>query len=326
MINFGSDFALLQLSIYNNISLVKNDIKNMKLHDAIREFLNYCELEKSFSRHTIDSYQLALAQFYDYLTEEDLDLPELDEITSYDISPFLGWLHEKGHSKATLRLKISAIKSFFKFCYKKEYIEKNPAALVATPKAEKKLPSFLLRTEMDALLDDNETDDPVGLRNLALLELLYSTGLRISEALSLNLRDVTSDPKLVKVRGKGDKERVVPIGEKARKAINRYLKTRNSLLKEKDEEALFISKRGNRMNTVGAYRIVNKALMFVTEAKQKSPHVLRHSFATHLLDNGADIQAVSEMLGHASLSTTQVYTHVSVERLKETYKKAHPKG
>ncbi len=298
----------------------------MKINLAIRTFLEYCEVEKSYSRHTIDSYRLALAQFYDYLTDEDVEEPEIEEIHAHDISPFLGWLHDKGHNKATLRLKISAIKSFFKYCYKMEFIETNPAVMVRSPKADRKLPTFLLKTETENLFITIVEDEPIALRNMALLELLYGSGLRVSEALQLNIPDITGGRNQVKIKGKGNKERIVPLGSSTQTAINSYLKQRGRLLRDRDESALFVSKRGKRMNTVGAYRVVNKALQSITESSKKSPHVLRHTFATHLLDNGADITSVSEMLGHSSLSTTQIYTHVSVERLKDVYKKAHPKA
>jgi integrase/recombinase XerC len=298
----------------------------MKLNSAIQNFLEYCEIEKSYSQHTIDSYRLALAQFYDYLTDEDIEQPVIEEISAHDISPFLGWLHDKGHNKATLRLKISAIKSFFKYCYRMEFIESNPAALVRTPKAERKLPSFLLKTETENLFIKIQEDEPVALRNMALLELLYGSGLRVSEALQLNVHDITSGQSQIKIRGKGSKDRIVPLGKSTLTAIGSYLKMRSMLLRNHEENALFISKRGKRLNSVGAYRVVNKALQSVTESAKKSPHVLRHTFATHMLDNGADLTAVSSMLGHSSLSTTQIYTHVSVERLKEVYKKAHPKA
>lgn len=298
----------------------------MKLNLAIKTFLEYCEIEKSYSRHTIDSYRLALAQFYDYLTDEDVEQPEIEEIYAHDISPFLGWLHDKGHNKATLRLKISAIKSFFKYCYRMEYIESNPAALVRTPKNDRKLPSFLLKTETENLFISFSEEGPIALRNMALLELLYGSGLRVSEALQLDVPDIASGQNQIKIKGKGNKERIVPLGKATQKAINTYLKSRGELLRNHNESALFVSKRGKRLNSVGAYRVVNKALQSVTETSKKSPHVLRHTFATHLLDNGADITAVSNMLGHSSLSSTQIYTHVSVERLKEVYKKAHPKA
>jgi len=233
---------------------------------------------------------------------------------------------DSGNKKSSLRLKIAAVKSFFKFCQKKGLTDKNPASLIPTPKREKKLPSFLLQNEIREIIENINEDEPVSLRNKALTELLYSSGLRISEALQLNVFDINFSNKSVKVLGKGRKERIVPIGNKALQSIQNYIQQRSNFKPDINEKALFLSKRGSRMNAVNAWRVINKLMREHTEAPQKSPHVLRHTFATHLLDNGADIQSVSEMLGHASLSTTQVYTHVSIERLKDAYKKAHPKA
>ncbi len=298
----------------------------MKLQQAIKQFLEYCELEKDFSPHTIESYRLALAQFYDFIGMEADEMPELDRIDIDDIRPFLGYLFDNGHGKNTLRMKISAVKSFFKYCHRKKFIEKNPASLVTMPKTDKKLPSFLLENEIDDMLTAFDRESPLGARNLALAELLYSSGLRISEALNLNVNDIDYGRKSVRVKGKGRKEREVPIGENALLALKNYVKLRHTLCKDVQEKALFVSTKGQQMNPSSAYRMLNKAMKQITESPTKSPHVLRHSFATHLLNKGADIQSVSEMLGHSSLSTTQVYTHVSVERLKEAYKKAHPKA
>ena len=301
----------------------------MKLYIAIEKFLKYCETERNYSGKTVESYRLALAQFYDFLVQEFNETPNVEEIETDDIRPFLGWMHDRGHSKNTLRLKISAVKSFFKYCSKKGITDKNPAAIVSTPKTDKKLPTFLTETEVEGLFDkfyEFDKNDPVGARNLALAELLYGSGLRISEALDLNVGSLQINSSVIRVTGKGRKQREVPLGKKAKEALSNYLHLRDKLLKYKTETALFLSMRGKRLNPATAYRIINKMMAGVTESPKKSPHVLRHSFATHLLDNGADIQSVSEMLGHSSLSTTQVYTHVSVERLKEVYKKAHPKA
>jgi integrase/recombinase XerC len=298
----------------------------LKLNIAISKFLEYCELERNYSGHTVESYRLALAQFYDYMVQEYAELPDIESIETDDIRPFLGYLHDHGHKKNTLRMKVAAIKSLFKFCQKKKFLLKNPASIVATPKVDKKLPSFLLQNEVNDMLLKFDDSNPFGARNLALTELLYSSGLRISEALQLNLGDINFDARIVRVTGKGNKQREIPVGDKAIKSIQNYLSLRSQIPNNMGEIALFLSIKGKRMNPASAYRIVHYAMMGITESPKKSPHVLRHSFATHLLDNGADIQSVSEMLGHSSLSTTQVYTHVSVERLKQAYKKAHPKA
>lgn len=297
----------------------------MKLDEAIKSFINYCSIEKSYSNKTVESYNLALTQFLEFLENEYDYLDDITQIEACHIRAYVGWLHNKRYSNKSLRIKISSIKSFFKFLFKRNIINKNPASNIPIPKAEKKLPSFLLKKEIDDLINNIDNKTAEGARDLALIELLYGSGLRISEALMLNLSDINNLQSLIKVKGKGKKERVVPLGTKAKEAIESYLKLR-PLLQKNQNSALFLTKKGARLNSVTAYRIIHNYMIKFTEAPQKSPHVLRHSFATHMLDNGADIQSVSEMLGHESLSTTQIYTHISIERLKTTYKKSHPKA
>lgn len=298
----------------------------MQIFIAIESFKKYLKIEKNFSDKTLEAYDYALNQFLEYLNEMDINVQKMDNIEFNDIRPFLGWLNDKGYSKTSIKLKISAIKSFFKFAHRRGLIKKNAASLVPTPKLDKKLPSFLLKDEIKKVLDNLDITDPIQSRNHALIELLYSSGLRISEALNISIFDIDLSRKSVRVMGKGKKERVVPIGSKAIESLKNYIKLRNLLSDCKKENSLFLSKNGTKLNPVDAYRIINKLLKAVTESPQKSPHTLRHTFATHLLDNGADIQSVSEMLGHSSLSTTQIYTHVSVERLKKAYKKSHPRA
>lgn len=298
----------------------------MNIKIVIELFRRFLKTEKNYSDKTLEAYGFALDQFIEYLDELDSDLPEIETIELNDIRPFLGWLNDKGYNKSSLKLKISAIKSFFKFAHKRGFIRKNNATLVPTPKLERKLPSFLLKDEVSSVLDSLDIKDPIQARNHALIELLYSSGLRISEALNIKIFDIDFSRKSVRVMGKGRKERIVPIGSKAIESLKNYLKLRNLLTTDRQESILFLSKSGARLNPVDAYRVINKLLKTKTESPQKSPHTLRHTFATHLLDNGADIQSVSEMLGHSSLSTTQIYTHVSVERLKKAYKKSHPRA
>lgn len=297
----------------------------MNLDNLIEKFLEYCKIEKNFSQLTIKTYSIALNDFVNYLEAEYQNIPKIEEIESNDIRPFLGYLNDKGLKRNSLRLKIAAVKSFFKFCKRKNHLELNPASSVSTPKKAKKLPNYLTEIEVSKLLEKLNTDLPIDIRNGALIEIIYSCGLRISEALQLNLSSIDKSSLLLKVIGKGDKERVIPIGRKAITKINQYLNIRAEICQTLDV-ALFINKKGKRLQAKDAYNAIHKAMLGITEIKQKSPHTLRHSFATHLLDNGADIRSVSEMLGHASLSTTQIYTHVSIERLKNAYKQAHPKA
>ena len=299
----------------------------MKFYQALSAFLEYCEIEKNFSQNTVNTYRIALEQFYDFLKTDDLQNCDIEKITTNDIRPFLGWLDDKNDAKSTLKLKLSAVKSMFKFLKKKQFIAINPTANILSPKKEKLLPNYLNEQEISALMDSFDISSPTGLRDKALAELLYSSGLRISEALQLGLHSIDFASQSVKVLGKGNKERTVPVGRSALDAIQKYVDIRKELLPEGVQcNSLFINGRGTPLAANQAYRIINSAMTQVAESKHKGPHTLRHSFATHILDNGGDIRSVSTMLGHASLSSTQVYTHVSVKRLKDAYKLAHPKA
>jgi len=305
-------------------------VEKINIEAAIEKFLNYCEVERNYSKNTIVTYSIALNQLIDYLTKEFDEIPALEEMNYKTLRPFVPYLYHQKKSKISLRLKISAVKSFFKFLLMKRIIEKNPASLLTYPKKEIKLPSYLVKSETETYFKNSENleniDNPIEARNLALSELLYSSGLRISEALSLTKKEIDFQNHTLRVIGKGRKERVVPLGEKAIKALKHYLSLRNKIKDSNQTDFIFITKNGKPLTATDGYRIIHKKMLSVTEAKQKSPHIFRHSFATHLLDNGADIQSVSEMLGHSSLSSTQVYTHLSIEKLKDAYKKAHPKA
>lgn len=292
----------------------------------INEYLDYCTNTKSYSGKTTESYKIALEQFAMYLFELYGEIPAVHLINTEDIKPFLGWLHDRGMKKSSLRLKISAVRSFFKYCAKKKLIEKNPAIGIASPKKDKRLPSFLLKDEVVNLINKFDPETATGARDIALIELLYGSGLRISEALSLNTDNISDSSQTIKITGKGNKQRIVPLGKKSLDALKNYLIKRSELISNGQNNALFLNKKGLRLDATEAYRIVHSAMAGITDSPRKSPHVLRHSFATHLIDNGADLRSVGEMLGHSSLSTTQVYTHVSVERLKDAYRKAHPKA
>ncbi|MBI3259035.1 MAG: tyrosine-type recombinase/integrase [Ignavibacteriae bacterium] len=298
----------------------------MTIPEAIRQFLEYCDSERHFSALTTETYRIALADFVEFLRDGYDDIPDIEHLKTEDIRPFLGWLHDNGLSKKSIGVKIAAIKSLCKFLMKNSILSKNPTLLIATPKSDKKLPSFLQHDEIIDFFSVFDITTIDGLRNAALAELLYSSGLRISECVNLQLEDIDYSRSTVKVMGKGRKQRIVPIGGMAMKAINEYLKIRSSLVTPVSGTFVFLGDKGGKLNPAMAYKIIHKAMSGVTDSAQKSPHVLRHTFATHLLDNGADISAVSEMLGHASLDATQIYTHVSVERLKSAYKNAHPKA
>ncbi|MFN3306428.1 MAG: tyrosine recombinase XerC [Candidatus Kapaibacteriota bacterium] len=298
----------------------------MNLDEAIENFIRYCKNEKKFSQKTITTYIISLRQFNTLLKEEvERDL-NVYEVQSTHIRRFISFLHYQNLSKKSIKLKLSAIKSFFKYLYKNEHIPTNPASTIVLPKVEKQVPSFLTNDEINKILDAIISDDPLESRNIALIELLYGTGLRISEALQLKISDINEKTVSIKVLGKGNKERIVPIGTKAKNAILNYLNQRNKLPNSNKTNKLFITKSGKPLSSVDAYRIVNSLLKTYTSAPQKSPHTLRHTFATHLLDRGADIRSVGEMLGHSSLSSTQIYTHLSIQKILEEYRKSHPKA
>jgi integrase/recombinase XerC len=296
----------------------------MKLSKAIESFIHYLQVERGYSSNTVDTYITALNQFDEFLTEAfeaDIDVSMLD---SDDITPYLGYLHDRGLKKSSLRLKLAAVKSLFKYLFKKELIEKNPAAAVISPKTDKKLPNYLQLKEVKQLLDYFDTSTFEGIRDKALVDIIYSCGLRISEVLEIKVNQIDKQERLLKVLGKGKKERYVPIGSKTLESLREYELIRRSI--NTNSKTLFVKSNGKKLDRFTAYRNINRAIKSISDISQKSPHTLRHSFATHLLDNGADIRSVSEMLGHSSLSTTQVYTHLSIERLKDAYKKAHPKA
>lgn len=297
----------------------------MNFEDYKYKYISYLSTEKNYSKLTAQSYEYSLSELESYFKDTFDEEIDISLIETDDIRPFLGWLHDKGLKKNSLRLRVSAVRSFFKFCFKKGYINHNPALLISSPKRDKKLPSFLIDNEINGLIEKFDETEFDGARSLALIELLYGSGLRIGETLGLDLSDINYAEKSVKVKGKGNKERIVPLSSKSMEALKKYTRLRLNQ-KTIDKSALFIADNGKRMYHSAAYRIVNNGMKGITETQKKSPHVLRHTFATHLISNGADIRSVSEMLGHASLSTTQVYTHLSVEKLKETYKKAHPKA
>lgn len=299
----------------------------MKLSEAISKFLNYCEIEKNFSQNTIRTYSIALGQFYDYMKESGEENPEVEKLDIDDVRPFCGALADLNDSPSSVKLKLSAVKSFFKYLKRKRVISENPAAAIASPKKPRLLPAFLTESEIDSLMNSFDTSTPTGARDRALAELLYGSGLRISEALQLKINSIDLAAQSVKVIGKGNKERIAPVGTKTLEAVEKYLALRSNIVRRStSSDFLFINSKGSVLAAGEAYSIIRKAMEGITESPRKSPHVLRHSFATHLLNNGAELRAVSELLGHSSLSSTQVYTHVSIEKLKEIYNKSHPKA
>jgi integrase/recombinase XerC len=302
------------------------------MHSLIEQFLEHLRYERNVSAHTLRNYSSDLEQFLQFLTAGDKrKAPEISEIDHLTIREWLASLHSAQKTKASIARKLAALRTFFQFLVRESLLELNPAKLVATPKLEKKLPKHLSIEEAIRFIESPDPETELGRRDRAMLELLYATGVRVAELTTLNLADVDFGNQLARVTGKRRKQRIVPFGDPASAAIRNYLEVRDKFLmnapvSKRDEEALFLNYQGTRITTRSVGRMVEKYIRICAGMHNISPHALRHSFATHLLDSGADLRDIQELLGHARLSTTQVYTHVSMEKLIEVYDKAHPKA
>ncbi|MBI4469121.1 MAG: tyrosine recombinase XerC [Acidobacteria bacterium] len=299
-------------------------------------FFNHLKFERNVSEHTIRNYRIDLAQFLDHLApaagdgnRPEVELAAIDNIT---IREFMAGLYAKGKRKSSIARKLAALRSFFKFLCRERLIETNPASLVSSPRQEKRLPKFLEIDQVIRFIELPDTQTDLGKRDRAILELLYATGIRVGELVGLRVSDLDFSSRMVLVRGKGRKERRVPFGEKSVEALQAYLEARERLLasppkSSRDHPALFLNYLGTRLTTRSVGRLVEKYIKRSIEVSPEiSPHTLRHTFATHLLNAGADLRAIQELLGHARLSTTQVYTHVSTQRIMEVYDRTHPKA
>jgi len=282
----------------------------------IEKFIRYLDIEKNYSKHTILNYKLDLEGFSKFLGET-----EIEKVDYLVLRKYLAVLKEKNLTNRTVNRHLSSLRSFFKFLTREGLLKTNPILSLSSPKQEKHLPQFLTEDEVTKLIEVALPKDERGLRDRAILETFYSTGIRISELVGLSNQDIDFIGGIVKVMGKGKKERIVPIGERAIAAIRDYLEKR-----KKQADALFLNKSGKRITTRGVRNIVGKYLRLAGIRQGISPHTLRHSFATHLLNRGADLRSVQELLGHVNLSTTQIYTHLTTERLKSVYDKAHPRA
>lgn len=334
----------------------------MKDCRVIGDFVNYLKFEKHFSEHTAKCYGTDLEQFCDFLVSSrgaapvvdadggtgagQVDTPKgtasatavatdtkiaLDQlllaVDANVVRGYLAVLNEKQYSKATTARKLATLRSFYKFLVKRNYLSSNPTMAVRAPKQEKRLPKCLEYEQVQRLLDTPDTGNWLGARDRAILETLYSTGVRVSELVALNMDDVDFMGEVIHIRGKGKKERISPIGSPALQAIQRYIEFKNRRQESNsnfDIRVLFVNKHGRRLSTRSVRRKMDKYLLMSGLDPAISPHTLRHSFATHMLNNGADLRSVQELLGHQSLSTTQVYTHLTTRRLKEVYDRAHP--
>jgi integrase/recombinase XerC len=302
------------------------------MHEALAEFLRHLALERNASAHTVKSYREDLTQAVVFFQERLGDQAAgPDRLTSRVLRAYLVWLHEQGYGKATVARRVSAVRSWCRFLCRQGTLTGNPADGLRSPRLDRKLPHFLSVADLTRLLSGPDTATPMGLRDRALLETLYSAGVRVSELTGLNLGDVDLQDGVALVRGKGKRERLVLLGPQAREALQRWLEVREPVAaarkrKVKAEEAVFLNKNGTRLTARSVGRLLEKYLAQAGLDPRTSPHTLRHSFATHLLDGGADIRSVQELLGHRSLATTQVYTHVTTNRLRDSYHKAHPRA
>lgn len=303
------------------------------MDEALAEFLRFLALEKNASELTVKSYREDLNQALQFFRT----LPggkeiALDQVTSRHLRAFTVWLHEQQYAKTTIARRIAAVRSWFRFLCRRGIVTQNPAEGLRGPRQEKKLPNFMPEKSLDSLLASPAEETPLGLRDRALLESLYSAGLRVSEVVGMNLEDVDLAGGVVVIRGKGRRERLAFLGEKARNALLAWLPARQTLLAGRKKanktkgEPIFLNKNGTRLSARSVGRLLHKYLLQAGLDPEASPHTLRHSFATHLLDHGADIRSVQELLGHRSLTTTQIYTHVTTSRLQENYQKAHPRA
>jgi len=295
------------------------------MESRVTEFINYLSVERGLAKNTLESYGRDLRQFQKYLADSQLEMVE--NSTSDTILNYLNSLQSKGRSVSTISRNLAAIKSFYQYLGREHIIEKDPAANLESPKLEKKLPRILSISEVEELLRQPNIQLPAGLRDKAMLELLYATGIRVSELTSLNVSDINLELGHIKCYGKGSKERIVPLGSIAAKCVNEYMtKGRSKLVRLYEEQSLFVNHHGKRLTRQGFWKIIKKYAMEANIARAITPYTLRHSFATHLLENGADLRSVQEMLGHADISTTQIYTQVTKNRLKEVYEKTHPRA
>jgi integrase/recombinase XerC len=340
----------------------------MTQNPLIDEFLNYLKFERHFSPHTAKCYAADLAQFCAFLvgareqagaeqrpteggtppsahqavsgqtqqppTVSSAVMVEADlghclrEVTPEQVKSFLAFLANQSYSKSTIARKLATLRSFYKFCVRREYVPTHPLSTIRTPKQEKSLPRFLEVEQINTLLSTPDASTLLGCRDRAMLEVLYSTGVRVSELVALNVEDVDFNARTIRVRGKGKKQRISPVGPTAMAALKRYLEMRRADARSAsfDQQALFVNKHGQRISTRSVRRKLDKYLAECGLDPAISPHTLRHSFATHMLSNGADLRSVQELLGHQSLSTTQVYTHLTTPRLKAVYDEAHPRS
>lgn len=296
------------------------------MKETINVFLQYLMIERGLAQNTIQAYKRDLYQYVQYLQQIE-QLSSFDLVQRVHIVSYLKFLQEKGRKSTTIARQLASIRTFHHFLVREEKVTSDPTAYLETPKLERKLPQVLSEEEVQALLSVPNTTTIFGIRDQAMLEVLYATGIRVSELVQLNVDDIHLQMGFLRCLGKGNKERIVPLGKVAIRAISHYLQTgRPALLKKEQTPALFLNHHGRRLTRQGFWKLLKQMAQKANIQKTLTPHTLRHSFATHLLENGADLRAVQEMLGHVDISTTQMYTHVTKTHLKDVYKQFHPRA
>lgn len=292
---------------------------------VLDEYISYIRLEKNYSSRTVSEYSNDIQEFFSFLKQEEIT--ELNDIEYPEARLYVTRMYDKGLSRKTISRKISSIRSFYKFSNARFGINDSAFRLLHHPKKEERLPAFFYEEELEALFNSCQGDDPKSLRNKALLELFYATGIRVSELTSIELSDIDNSLGIVKVMGKGRKERYVPFGSFAQSALESYMKnSRPLLMKKKNHQSLFVNLRGDPITDRGVRHVLNMMMEEAAIDGKIYPHMIRHSFATHMLSNGADMRTVQELLGHSQLSSTQVYTHITKEHLRKTYMNTHPRA
>jgi integrase/recombinase XerC len=296
------------------------------MDEHLNKFITYLIAEKNASPYTVKNYRHEIGEFLGFLRAQGID--SWEGVDRYVLRRYLAWLQAQGYVKASITRRISELRSFCRYLVREGILATNPIKAISSPKVPKRLPDYLDVQEVEALLAAPDTTEPQGQRDRAILEVLYASGLRVSELVSLNLSNVDLQQGELRVWGKGAKERVALLGEPARKALRHYIQDgRPKLIKENQAtKALFVNRLGSRLSTRSVSSILDKYAKLAGLGRRVTPHIMRHTFATHLLDGGADLRTVQELLGHADLSSTQIYTHVSQSRVREVYRKAHPRA
>jgi integrase/recombinase XerC len=297
----------------------------MKKEFLVEGFLQYLRAEKNCSEHTLQNYSKDILQFMDFIEKQQID--DFLEVSYLNVRTYLAKLNDQQYAKRSVARKLSAMRSFYLHLLREGVLKVNPFSYIKTPKQDKKLPQFMYMEQMKEMLNAPDAGTPIGLRDQALMETLYASGMRVSELVQLNLTSIDLSNGIVLVFGKGSKERYVPLGEHAIQAIKAYLQLgRSKLLHRKEEEALFLNYTGGRLTDRSVRRVLDKYIKQLANLNHVSPHTFRHTFATHMLEAGADLRSVQELLGHVNLSTTQIYTHVTKDHLQSIYNKAHPRA